>query len=110
MLVYYCRWERNDSPVPGQKGRRPVKGSYHSCTVLCRGVSDAMKCFTHYFYNKCEFETGVDICDGTLTFSLVKLDSRGFNVQFIQMDGISEPLELTDLKRSLLKVAGYLHK
>lgn len=104
MMVYYCRWDKTEDTIPGQKGRLKTKGTFYDLLVLCRGIIDASRCFKWYFYTKCEMNTGVSLEDGTLSFKIHKLDSRNFNAHYMQMDGISEPVCLTDLKASLIKI------
>ena len=100
MLVYLVRWFPDSSPG---KGRIP-SGSLVGCTVLCRNSKDAISCFEWYFANEFDNPHGFDITDGTISLTKMKLDSRKFEVQYLQMDDIKKPLNLRNLKDSLSRL------
>lgn len=104
MVVYYVRWEKGDEPIKQQKGRRKIEKSYYDFTVLCRDCKDAYSCFEYLFKTEFERNTGVDISDGFLSMKRVKIDSRGFTIQYLFMDDIKRPLSLSNLKYSLMDV------
>lgn len=100
MLVYQVSWSVDENNSKG-KGRVPKSGSYFSFTVLCRNSKDAMSCLDWYFSHEFNNPQGLDVSDGLVKLSRVTLDSRGFNVRYLLMDGIKRPVKMDDLKTSL---------
>ena len=102
MLVYFVKWFP-DSHAHG-KGRIPSDEKLIGCTVLCRDSKDAISCFEWYFANVYKNTRGYDITDGTISLTKIKLDSRKFDIQYLQMDGIKKPLCLHNVKDSLAQL------
>lgn len=95
MLVYLVTWTPSEKLVKGKKFE--VIGY----RVLCRCSNDALTCFESIFHTSHRHK-GLDILDGDISIHRVKLDSRNFEVDFLFMDGISRPIDMRDLKKSLI--------
>ena len=93
MIVYSVLW--SPEQVPGR-----TKCEHLIFSVLCRKSSDALTCLECIFDSK-YLNSGVHLSDGVTTMRRVKLDSRNFNVDYLMMDGIKNPICLHDVKRSL---------
>lgn len=84
------------------KGRKPslVTGF----TVLCRNSHDALACLDYHFKHYYDSSDIFDIEDGEVKLSRCKVDSRNFNANYLLMDGIKEPVELSDVKSSIIRL------
>lgn len=103
MLVYFVRWFVQSELSKG-KGRAKFNDSEVSFTVLCRNNKDALTCLDYVF--KQEMKGSVfTIEDGEVRIIRTKLDSRCFTAQWLQMDGIAEPLSLSDLKSNQIRLS-----
>lgn len=100
MLVYTVTWCHSPSLSKG-KGRVRNNDSYFGFTVLCRNSRDAMSCLDWYFHNVYANPNGLDVSDGEVRLVRTSIDSRGFNVNYLLMDGIRMPVNMSDLKKSL---------
>lgn len=101
MLLYRVEWWYDSS-----NGARKVKNgnSYFVFTVLCRNISDASQCLEYHFRHVYDNPNNVLLSDGDTTFKRVKIDSRGFVADYLHMDGIRQPFNLSDLKRNVLRL------
>lgn len=97
MLVYLVTWIYNKDLAKG-KGKIPKSEHLFAFSVLCRNSQDALKCLQYHFYNVFSPSSGLTPEDGEIRLQRKVLDSRSFNVNYLLMDGIKEPLDLTDLK------------
>lgn len=95
MLVYSVTWEA-DSELTKGKGR--IKhGEYNfHFNVLCRNSKDATACLEYLFPIK--YSGKFALCDGEVTLRRHKLDSRGFEIQYLLMDGMHKPLCLINAR------------
>lgn len=100
MLVYRISWTLNPNLTKG-KGRPVNVRTHFLFTVLCRNSRDAASCLEWYFANIYEGSSKYTLDDGVIEFTRASLDSRSFDVNYLQMDGIPQPLALSDVKRSL---------
>lgn len=97
MLVYLVEWW-HDSTLAKGKGRASDKDIHTCFTVLCRTQRDALACLQYHFYKSFSGSTKFDIDDGCVQIQRFTIDSRGFNVHYLLMDGMKEPLTMSDLK------------
>lgn len=100
MLVYNVIWFHDKDLTTG-KGK--CKECVVTINVLCRHAGDALRCFNWYFDKK-HVKSEFTINDGEIKLKRVKIDSRGFNADYMMMDGIKEPLALDDLKSNITRV------
>lgn len=98
MLVYAVSWKADETLTKG-KGRITHKDYDFYFTVLCRNMKDASFCLEYLFPK--EYQGKFSLCDGEVKIYRYKIDSRGFDVMWLYMDGIKKPLKLSDLKQSL---------
>lgn len=108
MVIYYVRWLRDDVNARGTTKGRPCKKStsLYGFTVLCRNASDATRCLQHVFYNVWHLDSvGLCLEDGEISMKRVNVDSRNFEVTWLFMDGIREPISLLDLDKSLFRLS-----
>ena len=84
------------------KGRVSSKDYIIGFNVLCRNSHDAIKCLNYHFRFVYKNPNGLTIEDGIITLSRIKVDSRNFTANYLLMDGIKEPLSLSDLKNDNL--------
>lgn len=98
MLVYSVRWTADDDLCKG-KGRITRKDDLFCFTVLCRNSRDAAACLEYLF--DIAYKGKFSLSDGQITIRRQKLDSRGFDVHFMLMDGMKKPLYLSDCKRAI---------
>ena len=104
MLLYSVIWSHNND-LATCKGKRQ---NFTTCfTVLCRSSQDALKCLEYHFRNHFINSDSFSLDDGDITLSRSKIDSRNFNATYMMMDDIQEPIELSDLKSSLLRLSKY---
>ena len=99
MVIYYVRWDIDPDLV-----RYPnrVKQPFFAFSVMCRNIKDAAACAQWYFYNEYSNSLNQDFTylDGSITFKRVKVDSRGFNPNYLYADDIKEPIYLANLKKN----------
>lgn len=99
MLVYYVRWTPDKEFVKGRTSAYPSI----DFSVLCRCSSDAIGCLESIFKST-YVGKNVTLSDGDVLLKRAKIDSRNFDINYIFMDGIRQPLSLQDLKRSLFNL------
>lgn len=96
MVLYFVQWT-NDLKLSRGKGR--ATKDYSFCfTVLCRNSSDAMRCLEYYFRHVfCEVNLhGFTLDDGLIHLQRMTIDSRNFTAHYLLLDGMREPIYLTD--------------
>lgn len=103
MLVYLVSWIYNKDLAKG-KGKIPKSEHFFGFSVLCRNSQDAIRCLQYHFYKVFSPSSGITPEDGEIRLQRQVLDSRGFNVNYMLMDGIREPFELNDLKSNLSRL------
>lgn len=101
MVVYWCRWRLEDD---FSNGSGKIKERYFSFSVLCRTSADALATLRYYFDHEYKNHNNVCFDDGVIEMMRAKIDSRGFNATYLMMDGIREPLLLSNLKSNLLRL------
>lgn len=110
MLVYLVTWVFNKDLAKG-KGKIPKSEHFFGFSVLCRNSQDAVKCLNYHFYKVFAPTSGLTPEDGEIRLQRQIVDSRKFEVNYLFMDGIREPLELADLKSNvnrLTQIFGYV--
>ncbi|MBR6646852.1 MAG: hypothetical protein IKL09_04980 [Clostridia bacterium] len=98
MLVYFVKWTADAELCKG-KGRIKHSEWIFAFTVLCRSSRDASSCLEYLF--KLNYQGKFSLCDGEITIRRQKIDSRGFDVQYLLMDGMKKPLYLSDVSRAI---------
>lgn len=99
MIVYTVMWKIDEELIKG-KGRVP-HGEYSFCfNVLCRSSKDAVACLEYLFPIKFS-GSKFSLCDGVVSFKRMKVDSRGFEIQYLLMDGMKKPLYLRDCSEAI---------
>lgn len=109
MLLYSVSWTYDKNLTKG-KGRVSTSEHFFSFSVICRNSSDAVKCLNYHFNFVFRPSSGITIDDGSITLKRSIVDSRGFTAKYMMMDGLREPLELSDLKSNFVrlnKIFGY---
>lgn len=104
MVVYRVEWVHNNVLAKG-KGRATKDEVAFVFTVLCRNISDAQRCFQYYFrfiYSS-KNKHGFTIDDGVLKMQRVQVDSRCIIAHFLLLDGMREPIYLSDPGSNLLR-------
>lgn len=100
MVIYLVHWF-HDSELTKGKGRVTGKEKMIGFTVLCRDSKDAISCLEYYFKHYFKNPKNLSLDDGTVTLKRTTVDSRNFNPNFMLMDGIRQPLDLSNLKHSI---------
>ena len=98
MIVYSVTWLA-DSELTKGKGRITHKDFLFSFNVLCRNSKDASACLEYLFELK--YSGKFSLCDGVVTLKRQKIDSRGFDIQYLLMDGMKKPLYLRDAAEAI---------
>ena len=106
MVLYNVVWLYSNDLAKG-KGR--CTDLVTGFTVLCRNSHDALNCLDYHFHHHYKSSNVFDIEDGEVKLSRCKIDSRNFNANYLMMDGIKEPIELSDLKSSLLRLSRFFY-
>lgn len=103
MLIYIVSWVYRHDLAKG-KGKITNKEISVMFSVLCRNSKDALKCldwvFTHNFAN----QHHLTLEDGEITLRRSIVDSRCINCSYLLMDDMTSPIELYDVKGSLLRI------
>lgn len=100
MVVYLVHWFY-DSGLTKGKGRLCDKEKSFGFTVLCRDSKDAISCLEWYFDNVFHNPKKLSLDVGTVTLKRTIIDSRGFNPNYMLMDGMKQPLDLSNVKHSI---------
>ena len=103
MLIYLVKWFASSELTKG-KGRVKNNDKTVCFTVICRNSSDAMRCLDYHFKHVYSNPNNLTVDDGTVTLMRCTIDSRGFNANYMLMDGLREPLILSDLKSNILRL------
>lgn len=106
MLVYIVSWNPDQELCKGKGRVSKFQPIYF--TVLCRSSVDAMCCLNYIFHKK-YVNSDIDLCDGIFRLLRSKIDSRGFHVDYLYCDGISKPICLHDVKKSLIELQMRYH-
>lgn len=105
MVLYLVTWTY-DSELAKGKGKIKNHDYLIGFTVLCRNSNDALKCLQYHFDNVYNNPKNLSIDDGHISLKRTTIDSRGFTANYMLMDGLREPLTLSDLKSNFNR----LHK
>lgn len=105
MVLYRVEWSHSNILSKG-KGRVTSKETCFFFTVLCRNSYDAHRCLRFYFDSEFRKDNkhGLTLDDGEIKMSRVTIDSRGFHPHYLMLDGMKEPLYLTDVSSNILRV------
>lgn len=98
MLVYTVTWKADRELTQG-KGRVTRNDFLFCFNVLCRNSKDATSCLEYLFPLK--YPGKFSLCDGEVTIRRHKIDSRGFEIQYLLMDGMKKPLYLSNVRDSI---------
>ena len=98
MLIYSVDWIADPELTKG-KGRIKDEDYRFFFTVLCRNSKDATSCLEYLF--DLNYRGKFSLCDGVVTIKRRKIDSRCFEVQYLQMDGMKKPLYLRDCAEAI---------
>lgn len=102
MVIYSVRWALDKALIKGLG--RAKSGDFVECfSVICRNSKDAIACLEYHFRSSDYKRTRFSLDDGTITLQRMTVDSRNFTATYMMMDGIAEPLFLSDLKRNGLR-------
>lgn len=101
MVIYLVHWELDKSLSKG-KGKTCCKEQSITFSVLCRNIADASRCLAWYFENEfiCQNKHELTLEDGVIRMNRMTVDSRNFTCRYLMMDGIREPLIMSDLFNS----------
>lgn len=105
MKLYSVIWTHNGDLSKKGKCRDLVTGY----TALCNTRSEALHCLEFHFKNHYSGSTSFDIEDGDIKISSCKVDSRGFFANYLLLDRMFEPLELSSIDQSLLRMSKRYH-
>lgn len=98
MIVYSVTWKADPELTKG-KGRITHSEYIFGFNVLCRNSKDASACLEYLFEVK--YSGKFSLCDGVVTMRRMKIDSRGFDIQYLLMDGMKKPLYLRDCSEAI---------
>lgn len=100
--VYWCP----DTELKRGKGRIKKSDDYHiRFSVLCRTSSDALRCLAWHFRHHYVNSIDLTLDDGVIQLKRQIVDSRSFSAKYLMMDGIKEPIILSDvLNDNILRV------
>lgn len=104
MLIYTVQWSHSSALSKG-KGRTKDSENLFAFSVLCRNRKDAISCLDYHFNNVFKHRDNVCIDDGEISLRRSIVDSRGFTANYLMMDGIREPLVLSDLKSNYKRLS-----
>lgn len=108
MVVYSVTWILNKNHCKGS-GRVKKNELIFGFTALCRTKFDALACLDYHFHRKFVHRDSVCLDDGDILLKRSVIDSRHFDVNYLMMDGISEPLELSNLKSNVTRLNQIFH-
>lgn len=100
MLLYLVTWELDKSLA---KGKGKISNPLIAFKVLCRNSSDALHCLSWHFQREYDNPKSLTLDDGLISLSRCTIDSRGFTANYLMMDGIREPIYLSDLKSNAIR-------
>lgn len=102
MVLYLVEWLHDNKLAKG-KGRS-TNDSSCACTCICRNSSDALRCFEwHFRHGFDENRHGFTIDDGVIRMRRMIVDSRNFTAMYLMLDGMREPVYLSDPGSNVLR-------
>lgn len=108
MLLYFVQWSVDNKLTKG-KGRTKNDDVNFMFTCLCRNSANALECAYHYFHHSFNNTSNLTFDDGIINLKRCVVDSRGFSANFLMLDGMREPINLTDIKSSLIRLSRFYH-
>lgn len=98
MVIYFVSWEIDKSLSKG-KGKTASKEESIKFSVLCRNIADASRCLAWYFEHEFSPQNKHELTleDGVIRMYRMTVDSRNFTCRYLMMDGIKEPLIMSDI-------------
>lgn len=103
MVLYNVTWIVDNNLTKG-KGRLLSGEHVFGFNVLCDSSSSALRClqycFVHHFSAN---KHNLTLDDGVIKLSRSVIDSRGFCAQYLLLNGMREPIYLTDPASNLLR-------
>lgn len=96
MQVYNVHWSY-DTKL-GKLGRIKDSLKFFDIVILCRSRSQALLAFEILFH-RFHLNDGIYVEDGTISIKRCSVDSRNIYANYLMLDGMNEPLYLTDLSR-----------
>ena len=103
MVIYTVLWS-HDSVLAKGKGRTKDSENLCAFSVICRNRKDAVACLDYHFNHVFRHRSNVSIDDGEVILRRATIDSRGFTANYLMMDGIREPISLSDLKSNINRI------
>lgn len=107
MLIYQVSWVYSHDLAKG-KGKITNKEYSIMFSVLCRNSQDAVKCLDWVFRNDFKNQHNLTLDDGVMTLRRSTVDSRNIIASYLLMDGMTTPLELFDMKGSLIRYSRHI--
>lgn len=107
MLIYQVSWVYSHDLAKG-KGKITKNEISIDFSVLCRNSKDALKCLDWVFLNDFKNLHKLTLDDGVVTLRRSTVDSRNIIASYLLMDGMTTPLELYDLKGSLIRYSRHI--
>lgn len=95
MQIYNVHWAYDSSLGKGT-GKLSSDKKFFDIVVLVRSRADALRAF-EILFNKVHSNDGICPDDGFLTFNRCLVDSRNIFCNYLMLDGMKEPLYLTDI-------------
>lgn len=94
MQVYNVRWSY-DTQL-GKLGRIKDSLKFFDIVILCRSRAQALSAFEILFH-RAHLNDGINAEDGTIFIKRCSVDSRNIFANYLMLDGMKEPLYLTDV-------------
>lgn len=98
MKLYSVVWMHNGDLSKGKGRCSELVTGY---TVLCNNPHEALNCLPYHWRNHYKDNANFDIEDGEVKITRCKIDSRSFNCNYLLLDKMPEPLELSSIDQSL---------
>ena len=102
MLLYYVVWSSDNKLTKG-KGKLTKDETFLRFTVLCNSSADAHRCLQWYFKNVYKSAHNIVIEDGQIQLTRMTIDSRGFYPHYLLLDGMKEPIYLSNPSSNILR-------
>lgn len=93
MLLYLASWKHPNKSVS------PIY-----LTVLCRQRSQALSTIEYYFKHCYKNIKKLDFDDGSVSLSRCKIDSRGFQANFLMLEDMAQPFDLSCPGSNILRL------
>ena len=106
MVLYKVEWIHSKELAKG-KGKVSGNEVRFVFTVLCRNIYDAHRCLDYYFnfvFSR-DNKHSLIIDDGEVRMSRMIIDSRNFIAHYLLLDGMREPIYLTDPGSNLMRAS-----